>query len=430
MTDDRKSIVIIADDPAISAEVMAALRSCPDMTVEAYPGTLAMMNGAATRLAASHSVMIFKTESTSDADMAAVAAMRRELDRGAILLALAEPGISLTDARRLTRAGVDEILTRPVNPAEIREQVERLTRPLPLMLVSENPGQVRAPGKVITLAQARGGVGATTVAVNLACRLLDRTGIFRKQTRNKVALVDLDLQFGSVAGFLDLEPRDTFHVLALDEIRPDATFLSQSMALTADGLAVLTAPQRFMPLDAIKPDQIAAILDLLRRDYDYVVVDLPHALVAWLTPVLERTDRMLMVTDSTVPAIRQARRLIDFYTEEAPALQIEMVVNRERRPIITSGALAEASRVLERPFRHWLPDDPGAARAAVDRGAPVASVAGRSGLAKGINALGRSMMTALSDPAPKTGPAVAPNTHSTIARTMVPATSPATLTAR
>lgn len=400
MTSEPKSIIVISDDPAMSASLCSTLRHMPDLVVEERSGTLSGMNGMAISLAAAHSVLIFKTSPSNDADMAAVANLRRDLDRSAVVFALTDSDISLGDARRLIRAGVDEVLTYPVSPQELQEQVERWTRSAPLMFRPEDATKARRAGKIISVAHARGGVGATTLAVNLADRLINRAGMFKKHAANRVALVDFDIQFGSVASFLDLEPNDALFRMAMDGIRPDATFLSQSMIEAPGGLAVLTAPQRFVPLDALKSIQIAAILDLLRADFDFVVVDLPQALVDWIAPVLERTNQLLLVTDSTVPAIRQARRLIDFYTEENPGLQIDLVVGHEKKPLITSSVQTEAKKILERPFKYWLPHDPAAARAAVDRGVPLSRISTRSPLAKAVIALGRATLTTLSLPAP------------------------------
>lgn len=398
MSSETTSIVVISDDLALSTNVCEQLRSMPDMTVEARTGTLAGMNGMGVSLAAAHSVLIFKTTGSSEADIGAVANLRRELDRSAIVFAMTDTDISLADARRLIRAGVDEVLSYPVSSEELLDHVQRWTRSSPLMLLPDTADHGRRAGKIITVARARGGIGATTLAVNLADRLVNRAGLFRKRTANKVALIDFDFQFGAIASFLDLEAKDTLFRMATEGIRPDARFLSQSMSNSAGGISVLTAPGRFAPLDALKSDQIALILDLLRADFDYIVVDLPQALVDWLSPILERTNQLLLVTDSTVPSIRQARRLIDFYTEENPGLLIEIVVNHEKKPLLGGSAQAEAKKVLERPLKFWLPHDPGAARAAVDRGVPLSVVSSRSPLAKAVNALGRASMAALTLP--------------------------------
>ncbi len=391
---DMRSVLLIFSDPVKSDRIGAALGTMTDVTVDVRSGTLSAMNGTAVTLAAANNLVIFETSGEEDNDIAAVSALRRELDCGARLLALTPEDTSLADARRLTRAGVDDVLTWPVDAEELRNIIDRWTRPNPLVVIAAAP-ETRH-GRIITVAQSRGGLGATTVAVNLADRLQDRTGLLRKRTRNRVLLIDLDLQFGAAATFLDVEPRDGLFQLATDGNRPDITFLQSAISGTKSGVDLLSAPSRFMPIDSLKPEQIATMLDLLRREYDYIVVDLPRTLVQWVAPVLERTDRMLLVTDSSVPSIRQARRLINFYTEDNFGLNIEIVINHEKKPLIRSGAHAEAAKVLERTFKHWLPHDPHSARTAIDRGAPLSAVASSAGLSKAIGALGRQLLTEFS----------------------------------
>jgi pilus assembly protein CpaE len=162
---------------------------------------------------------------------------------------------------------------------------------------------------------------------------------------------------------------------------------------------VLSAPSKFAPLEAVTAAQVGALLDALVQDFDHVVIDLPRSLVLWVAAVLERTDRLLLVSDCTVPSVRQARRLLDLYLETNPSLAIEVVMSQEHKPLIRSSQHAEAQKLLERPFRHWLPFDPRAARRAADRGAPLAAAAGSSPLSKAIAALGRDHLQTLAKPA-------------------------------
>lgn len=397
-----RSIVLISNDPATVSDIGDALRAMPMVTLEERTATLSQMNGAAVHLAASHDVVIFRTDTTPENDHAAIEALNKALPADSVILALADSSISLADVRSLTRAGVDEVLPFPIDAQEMQDHVQRWIKPAaaadaqPVFLPVLHQPRAVPQGKVIAVAQSRGGVGSTTVAVNLADRLLDRHGMMKKVPRYRVALVDLDLQFGAVASFLDLEARDTLYQLATDGMVPDASFLRQSMTDLPSGLSVLTAPTKFAPMEALSSAQVARIIDLLRSEYDYVVVDLPRTLVDWIAPVLERVDRLMLVTDSAVPSIRQARRLIDFYTEENNALPIEIVINNERKPLIMKRHHTEAAKVLDRPLNHWIPHDPAAAREAIDRGVPLSSAAGRSSLTKGINALGRATIMALS----------------------------------
>ncbi|SMY06126.1 AAA family ATPase [Flavimaricola marinus] len=396
-----KSVAIVSDDEKITSRINGVLGGLSNFSVKNQPGTLAGINGSAIGLAAENDLIIFQTSGSESEDIGAVRAIRRELDRSTKLLAMTPETISLADARRLTNAGVDDVLIFPFDDAEFRDQVKRITQPNQLVVVPEERDTGNA-GRVITIAKSSGGIGATTIAVNLADQFLGRSGVLKKKTKNRVVVVDMDFQFGAIASFLDVEPRDALYNLAIEGTKPDITFLRQSIVKSPSGIDVLTAPARFAPLDGLTSEQVRAIVKLLRAEYDYVVIDLPRALVEWLAPVLEETDRLLLVTDSSVPGIRQSRRLIDFFTEDAINLQIDMVINRERKPLVAKSAHKEAAKVLERPLKHWLPPDPKAARASIDQGAPLSEVARRSHFTKAVAALAQTLTLDLANAASAT----------------------------
>ncbi len=248
----------------------------------------------------------------------------------------------------------------------------------------------------IAVAQARGGIGSTTVAVNLADQMMTRKSRFRKEGGNSVAIVDLDIQFGAVGDFLDVAPSEGLMQLATGGMMPDMMWVEQSVSTTESGLDVLTAPIEFVPLDAITAPQIDGLIDNLRRSHDYVIVDMPRALTSWIEPVVSSADEMIVVTDTTVPSIRSCRRLIDFFMADNPGLAVEVVINHEKKPLVQGHHHKEAAKVLDRKFEHWLPHDAKAARNAVDFGKPLAEVAGRSDLTKAITNLARATTKKLS----------------------------------
>jgi pilus assembly protein CpaE len=294
-------------------------------------------------------VIVFRAKTLGEAEIASVADTRERIGPDAPLIAITGANTSLTDARKLTRAGVSEVVPDTITAEEFGDLLNDLTR-APVRAVG---GQRR--GGLIAVTRSRGGVGATTVAVNLADALLERRGHFKKTSRNTVALVDFDLQLGDVASFLDVEPNDALYELAVTGKTPDETYVRHALTTLPSGLSVLTAPTRFAPLDALTPEQVSAIVEILRRTHDYVVLDLPSGLSRWMDPIIEHADQALMVTDCAVPSIRQARRLIDFFSETNPALKIEVVVNHEAKPVLLRRHQAAAEKVLDRKFRHLGP---------------------------------------------------------------------------
>lgn len=246
-----------------------------------------------------------------------------------------------------------------------------------------------AEGRVIAVARSRGGIGATMLAVNLAHELAAQGGKKGAPAR-RVGLIDLDLQFGMIAGFLDLEPCPALYDMARDGEVPDEVFLDQSLQRTEDGLEILCAPAAFAPLGALRVTQLQALIEMMQARCDYVVVDLPHVLVDWVGPVLSRAALMYLVADLSVPSLQQARRLIDAYREDNLGLEIEVVVSHESRPLMRKRVHQEAARALERDLSHWLPDDPRAAREAADRGVPLGRVARRSPLTRAIAGMAKT----------------------------------------
>lgn len=375
MTKPNKSILVVSPDNSVAATIGTALAADSSIKIVKQTSTLADMNGSAVKMAVEFDIVLFQTTPDNESDMAAVRTLAKGRRSDTVLVALADDNISLSQARALNHAGVDEVMPMSFVGEEIEGQIAKLD-----LAATKNTNR----GKIIAVAQARGGVGATTVAVNLADQLAGRKKLRRKEVRTSVALVDFDLQFGTVGSFLDLEEQDTLLQLALDGTVPDATFLGQSMVSMENGLSVLAAPSKFAPLDSLRNDQVAGILDTLQRSHDYVVIDLPRALVGWVETILQRLDELVIVTDISVSSIRHCRRLIDFYTAENVTLPIKIVVSGEKKPLIQSALHREASKALERKFDCWLPNDPKAAKAMADKGKPLSEVAARSHLNKAM----------------------------------------------
>lgn len=385
-----KDIVLISEDPAFGDRLAAILHRQPGVSVTRCDASLARLNGKASELAKASELIVFKA--TPDALEEAEALRALTASGGnARILAVSDSSIPFGVAHGLLRAGVTEVVPDTIEDAELAKVVSRLSMPRQLTLVTPEQDE----GCLIAISKARGGIGATTLAVNLADQLCGRKKRFGKPQVRKVILVDLDLQFGAVAGFLDLQPNDALYSIARDRIQPDSTFLQQSIVTTPSGLAVLTAPDGFMPLTALQPEQVQGLIARLRKMYDFVVVDLPPAMVDWLTPVLEAADHVLIVSGTSVPFVQQTRRLIDFFKDQNPSLRVEVVVGQEKKPLFRSRRHAEAARALQTEFRHWLPPDAKAAEDAMDRGRPLSETAANAVLTKVIARIASDLVKAV-----------------------------------
>ena len=212
----------------------------------------------------------------------------------------------------------------------------------------------------------------------------NRASLFRKAERSRVVLLDFDLQFGNANVFLDLEDNGGFQHLIDSLEEPDDHLLLSTLQSHPLGFDVLCAPASLVPLQSLRAELVESMIARLKTRYDYIVVDLPRAIVEWVEPILKTAARFVLVTDTSVPCVRQARRLTDFYREENVRLPVEIVVNRDRRPMIKSEHIREAEKVLETQFTHWLPDRPALARSAVNVGRPIVESNPRSDLGKAL----------------------------------------------
>jgi pilus assembly protein CpaE len=215
---------------------------------------------------------------------------------------------------RCMRAGAREFLNQPIAPSTIAEALVRASVRRPV---------VRAPkktlGRALIFAGAKGGSGVSTIASNFAILLA-------QESKQNTLLLDLDLPLGAAA--LDLGIASQFSTAnALQNIgRLDSNFLSKLLTKHASGLSVLSAPDRYTPVDATD-EAIAKLLTVARQDFDYVVIDAGSTTGSTLKTLLESAAVVYLITQVSISELRNSNRLIaEFFPLPTPKLEI--VLNR------------------------------------------------------------------------------------------------------
>ncbi|WP_209503745.1 MULTISPECIES: AAA family ATPase [unclassified Ruegeria] len=385
------SVMLVSESETVAQVVANAFPAGQNNEISENAGSFKALNGTARNLAFKHDLVIFEIDPCDAGEVLAVKDLLTHRQDDTLFVALTQNDVSISVARELRKIGIDEVLPLSIDEDGLKAAVaEKISsRSLPQGYIQNGPS---ALGTVIPVAKSRGGIGASTVAVNLACSLAGGKGSFlRKKAKSRVALLDFDLQFGNANVFLDLEDNGGCLQLIENQEEPDDHFLTSILQNHTLGIDVLCAPAPLVPLQSIRPGLIEGMLDLLQRRYDYVVIDLPCAVVEWVEPIFKRANQLALVTDTTVPCVRQTRRLIDFYREANVALPVEVVVNRERKTLIKPAHVREAEKVLETKLKHWLPDNPKIARNAVDLGRPIVDMKPHSDLGKALTKLAASM---------------------------------------
>ncbi len=270
------------------------------------------------------------------------------------------------DRETALAAGADEYIAKPVTMAELLERVNRL---LTSKVVR------RAAGGTIAVLSLRGGVGVTTLAVNLACTLA-------RSSPNQVCLVDLSPSSGHDALQMGLRPDPNWSALALLTSRPGSATIRNYLLTHPSGVHLLASP--FVPVvgGGLSPEMVLAVLVALRENFPYVVADLPAILTEGVMAVLGNADTILLVTAADPSALQTTVGTLQVLKPYAS--KVRLILNqRGPEPVPSVEAL---QRVLKHPISGLIPFDPSQARA-LAQGKPLALSAPDSPLARAVGHL-------------------------------------------
>lgn len=276
---------------------------------------------------------------------------------------------------RAMRSGVHEFLVYPPRPEELASAVERLMR----------RGQTEQQrGELIAVHSGKGGLGSTSIAVNIAQALA------AQRTDSRVALLDLVVTGGDVRVFLNLRPAyDLSHLIAKGS-QVDTELLNS--VLTACPGGVWALPTGDTPEDEELFDSAAvnSILNLLRSQFAYTVVDCEHHLSEATITALDAANRIVLVTQLTVPALRSTQRSLAVCRrlgyDEA---KLCVIVNRYQSGDVLP--VKDAEDLLQAPIYWKLPNDYRLSAESLTQGVPVTIQDSSSKLAKSYGELARKL---------------------------------------
>ena len=279
------------------------------------------------------------------------------------LAELCEPGVTVIAIgdrndvglyRDLMQAGVSEYIVKPVT-------VQLLAKALSSTpTVAEGSPISSKLGKMVAVVGARGGVGATTLAMNLAWYLANR------QNR-RVLLLDLDLQNGDCALALNLKPTPGLREALVNPMRIDSVFLERTVAILGDRLFVLSAEEPLRADAEFTAEAVETLVAVLRTQFHYIIADVPRIPAAPYRQALDIADVRVIVADQTLRSVRDTVRLRDALGKRDPASSDFLVVNRSGEGGCQAVTLEEMAKVKLRPnfvipFRPKLFTAPGPAR--------------------------------------------------------------------
>jgi pilus assembly protein CpaE len=258
---------------------------------------------------------------------------------------------------RCMRAGAREFLTQPIAPTTIAEAMVRASVRRP----SHRPAK-RTEGKLLVFLGAKGGSGVSTLAANFAVALT-------QDSRQRIALLDLNFPLGNTAIDLGLTAPLSAADALMNLERLDSHFLSTVMIKHSSGLSVLAAPDRYSRLD-VREDSIEKLVNVVRQDFDYVVVDAGAGMGLVGKALLSSATTVYLVLQVSLPELRNANRIVsEYFQSDTP--QLEIVLNRftPRSMEIDEEAVNKA---LTMPVKWKVPNDYAAVRKAQNTASPIA----------------------------------------------------------
>lgn len=271
-------------------------------------------------------------------------------------------------------AGARNFLVKPYTTVELMTAIYQL--------IQRHPPAGGEKGKVIAFYSPHGGQGKTTLVTNL--------GVALAQEQTNVVAVDLNLQFGSLDLFLDLNPENTWQEMIWDLAETASPPLERYLATHASGLKVLCAPRQPRWAEQIPVEEIQQVLALLRDSFQYVLLDMASGINEAILMALGEADLVMLVATQQVPSLRNVSLSLDMFEEmKFPAEKVGLILNRYKDR--EEPRRAEIEKALKREILWCLPDQEEVVGTAINQGQPVVWMAPKSPIARSMVGLARHL---------------------------------------
>jgi pilus assembly protein CpaE len=255
---------------------------------------------------------------------------------------------------RAMRAGAREFLRLPIITEELTTVLDRVAD-----FCSTNAPVPKKKGRMIAVFSSKGGCGTSFVASNLACAMPGPT-----------CLVDLNLQAGDLPLFLGLDPKYSIADVVENRARLDDTLIASYITPYSSSVSLLAAPREADSADEIEPEHVFEVLERLRENYDYVVLDPQHTFDAITLAALDQSDDIVLTLTLDIPAIRSAQRALEIFDRLGYARsKVRVIVNRWSKQIDLD--LHQVEKFLGEPVVGFVPSDYQVAVSSINLGQPL-----------------------------------------------------------
>jgi len=283
------------------------------------------------------------------------------------------------------RTGVKEFIPQPVNKEEVRKILLGFIERLEHSRLADR--KEAGKGKIINVLGSKGGVGTTTIAVNLATSLVK--GSPRPAS---VVLLDMNLIFGEIPLFLNIQPEFNWAEVARNISRLDSHYLMSILSRHSTGIYVLPPPTGLDEINVATPDIIERILELMRKNFDFIIIDSGQPLDEVSLKILEISDLVFLISVLSLPGLTNVKRLLWTFAKLGYPQngQIKIIINRYHKKSLIS--LKEAEGTLNQKIFGLVENDYLTTMSAINQGKSLEMIAPKAEVTKNIKNLASSLV--------------------------------------
>jgi pilus assembly protein CpaE len=291
--------------------------------------------------------------------------------------------------KKAMTAGARDFLSKPFNGDELARTIVRTydleARRREKSTAPKSREEIKS--KVITVFSTKGGVGKTTIASNLAVCIA-------RTTKKRVALIDLDLQFGDIAIMLNVSVKNTISDLIKEIGQIDSGLMEEYLVTHFSGVKVLAAPIKPEYAEYITSNHVEKIINTLREYYHYIVIDTSASFHETVLTSLDMSDRILLVSTLDLPTIKNVKAGLDVMeTLHYPKEKIHIVLNKASEQYGIK--YKDFENTLRHPISAYIPEDSQTVITSANKGFPFVMTRTETKVAKAIMEICKNVISDL-----------------------------------
>jgi pilus assembly protein CpaE len=282
------------------------------------------------------------------------------------------------------RSGAKEFLVQPLNEQEVKQALERFKKRR-YSKKDVSPNLIKS-GRLINVLGSKGGVGTTTVAVNLA------VGLAQNIAKESVALIDMNTVFGDIPLFLTLKATHHWGAITNNIDRLDEMFLTNVLSKHASGVQVLPSPSHLNGDRPATPEVIGELIALMQKMFDLIIIDSGQSLNETSLKVLSMSDDIFLVSLLSLPCLSNTNKLLRSFSNLGHARkdQVRIIINRYLKNSQLS--LQDAENSIGRNIFWTVPNDYTTTMSAINQGKALSEVSSGAAVTRSFQELSKTLI--------------------------------------